>query len=894
MRKRYRIRFWPFSCLAFLPCSSALGEALLPERFDFENGELTQASSNRWTPPTTVGANPNLNVVDGQLAWDFTGQVADPVNNGYYDALFASSGINSGSFHTHFNLEVLEAPFGAETTAGIVPALLIGADGRLVNLSTRALVETGEAVMIGGFIIEDGPRQVLIQALGPELANRGISNVLADPVLTVIQTSEGNPPRTPLDPPIEIMVNDNWEDSQGQLVSDLWKGSPPLAEDSPSSAAVLTLEPGEYTAKVEGKDGMAGVAIVEVFGIDSAGADGRLVNLSTRALVETGEAVMIGGFIIEDGPRQVLIQALGPELANRGISNALADPVLTVIQTSEGNPPRTPLDPPIEIMVNDNWEDSQGQLVFDLWEGSPPLAEDSPSSAAVLTLEPGEYTAKVEGKDGTAGVAIVEVFGIDSVAEEDPFARWNDLEPESWWTESAPYSCHQEKKKTSPWLSAGLMDLGGSDSLSLIRYFGNGSYLRYGFMGFSGCTALHKYPDSFYLDPPADPTYYSLGDLDIHVDIARVPEDATGWFMDDGSRVDMSMDEAVELMNTFVAAYYRRISQDRFRITFHAGNEFDVPGDGSPIAADDELFRLVGACLEGCAYGAPGGLNRIRLSDVSSDTGGGAYNGWAHFGLASFRDGNMETIVHEIGHGWMFWPHSFAEVPWRPSTGRELQGPNPYSNFYDIMSRLGLYPMPGWSHDLPSTLAINRYTAGWIDPEDVALHLVDSATYTLSKPFEEGSQFLVIHSGRRFAFTTLEVLEERTEPFKILWDQVYDPSAPTGLRPCRYEGVLVSRYDQTAGTGTYARFGPALYNEDNPDFLTHVGSGRDDLSLIPDGGSREIGGGVSVSVAKNPDGSYEVTVSGGRVASFERWCDKIWFSGDEYDTGCFLDEAVWE
>ena len=241
--------------------------------------------------------------------------------------------------------------------------------------------------MIGGFIIEDGTSQVLIQAKGPELVNEGISDVLADPVLTVIQTSEGEPPRAILDPPVELMVNDNWEDSQGQLVSDLWGGNPTLAPGSLSSAAVLTLDPGAYTAKVEGKDGTAGVAIIEVYGIDSPDADGRLVNLSTRALVESGEEVMIGGFIIEDGASQVLIQAKGPELVNEGISDVLADPVLTVILTSEGEPPRAILDPPVELMVNDNWEDSQGQLVSDLWGGNPTLAPGSLSSAAVLTLE---------------------------------------------------------------------------------------------------------------------------------------------------------------------------------------------------------------------------------------------------------------------------------------------------------------------------------------------------------------------------------------------------------------------------------------------------------------------------------------------------------------------------
>ncbi len=124
---------------------------------------------------------------------------------------------------------------------------------------------------------------------------------------------------------------------------------------------------------------------------------------------------MIGGFIIEDGARQVLIQAKGPELVNDGISNVLADPVLTVIQTSEGEAPRTVLDPPIELMVNDNWEDSQGQLISDLWGGSPPLTAGGLSAAVVLTLGPGEYTAKVEGKNGTAGVALVEVYGTGSL-----------------------------------------------------------------------------------------------------------------------------------------------------------------------------------------------------------------------------------------------------------------------------------------------------------------------------------------------------------------------------------------------------------------------------------------------------------------------------------------------
>ena len=114
------------------------------------------------------------------------------------------------------------------------------------------------------------------------------------------------------------------------------------------------------------------------------------------------------------------------------------------------------------------------------------------------------------------------------------------------------------------------------------------------------------------------------------------------------------------------------------------------------------------------------------------------------------------------------------------------------------------------------------------------------------------------------------------------------------MRARRYRGVLVSRYDQSPGSGTNARFGPAFYNRDNPNFLADVGWGRDDHSPIPDGAAMNIGGGVTVNAAKNPDGSYDVTVTGGRVAAFTRRCHPMWSSATEYDTGCLLDEAQWE
>ena len=333
---------------------------------------------------------------------------------------------------------------------------------------------------------------------------------------------------------------------------------------------------------------------------------------------------------------------------------------------------------------------------------------------------------------------------------------------------------------------------------------------------------MKKYPDRTYLDPPVDPTYYTLGDLDIAVDIARVPPDAPGWYEDDGKRETMTMAEAVSILNTHVAAYFGKISEGRLRMRFRAGNDFKLEGEGSPMTCMDSRCSWRASWTAGagrgplpCDLGAPGGLNRILLTDVTEDTGGDAFNGAARMGLVSLREANMENLVHEIGHGWMMWPHSYAEVRWDEE---EDNLPNPYSNVLDFMSTVAPLPVPGWRQDMPSTLAVNRYAAGWIGPEEVALHLGDSGTYTLQPPRQRGYQFLVISSGGKHAFTTVEVWTCAIPPTWTSIPWVYDPSTPEERRQFRYDGVLVSRYDQSTGAGTNARFGPALYDEHNPDF----------------------------------------------------------------------------
>ena len=136
--------------------------------------------------------------------------------------------------------------------------------------------------------------------------------------------------------------------------------------------------------------------------------EGKLVNISTRALVGTGAEAMVAGFIIREGGQQVLIQAIvGDILAGRGIGNGLVDSVLTIQDAATQ----------AVLMTNDNWEDNplQSQEISDLWGGgiSNYFTPGGPGSAALISLDAGAYTATVEGKGGTTGVALVEVYEID-------------------------------------------------------------------------------------------------------------------------------------------------------------------------------------------------------------------------------------------------------------------------------------------------------------------------------------------------------------------------------------------------------------------------------------------------------------------------------------------------
>ena len=272
----------------------------------------------------------------------------------------------------------------------------------LGNISTRSFVQTGEHVMIGGFIVQGtGPKRVIIRAIGPELTQFGIPNAMANPRLELHDGSGAL-----------IATNDDWQATilggiiTSNQVSDIQNsGRAPTAASE--SAIIANLQPGNYTAIVRGVNNATGTALVEVYDL-IPDASSSLGNISTRSFVQTGDNVMIGGFIVQGtGPKRVIIRAIGPELTQFGITDAMANPRLELHNGTGAL-----------IAINDDWQTTilggiiTSDQVSDIQNsGRAPTAASE--SAIIANLQPGNYTAIVRGVNNTTGVALVEVYDLN-------------------------------------------------------------------------------------------------------------------------------------------------------------------------------------------------------------------------------------------------------------------------------------------------------------------------------------------------------------------------------------------------------------------------------------------------------------------------------------------------
>ena len=308
-------------------------------------------------------------------------------------------------------------------------SLFVPSEARLVNLSTRASVQTGDGVMIGGFIIDGTvPKTVLIRARGPSMsaAPLFVPGVVADPVLKLFSGQN------------VIAENNNWQDGPscgviicGTPAQITATGMDPCQPNpgqalAPAgcaleSAILIPLNPGAYTVQLSGLNGTTGIGLIEVFQADEENAS-QLVNLSTRARTQTGDGVMIGGFIIDGNePKTILLRGRGPSMSSAPffVTGVLNDPVLRVFAGQS------------IIAENNNWQDAPSCSGFSCGTAAQitafgldpcrpnPGQPSAPAgceleSALLITLNPGAYTTHLTSANGLSGIGLVEIFQLQN------------------------------------------------------------------------------------------------------------------------------------------------------------------------------------------------------------------------------------------------------------------------------------------------------------------------------------------------------------------------------------------------------------------------------------------------------------------------------------------------
>jgi len=258
-----------------------------------------------------------------------------------------------------------------------------GTTARLANLSVRTAMATGQTLIMG-FTLQGGAKSILLRAVGPGLAPFGVSGTMSDPRLALFKDTG------------QLDANDNWGGTSALSAAFASVGAfalPPASLD----AALLRAMDGGQTAQVTGSG--AGVVLVEAYDAGT-GNSPRLINVSARNRVGTGDDILIAGFnITGTGTKQLLVRAVGPTLSVFGVEGTLSDPKLEIYS-----------DAGVKLTENDNWAASLAPTFSAV--GAFQLTAGSRDAALLTNLATGSYTVQVSGVSGGTGEGLIEIYEV--------------------------------------------------------------------------------------------------------------------------------------------------------------------------------------------------------------------------------------------------------------------------------------------------------------------------------------------------------------------------------------------------------------------------------------------------------------------------------------------------
>jgi hypothetical protein len=273
---------------------------------------------------------------------------------------------------------------------------------RLINISSRVHVAgNGDGATVGFVVTGTAPKPILIRAVGDSLAGFGVSDGLSNPSLTLYGANSA-----------VLATNNGWSNDPQIAAAASAVGAFPLVPGKTDAALLLTLEPGLYSAQVTSSN--SGSALLEVYDVAAnvAVPTKQLINISTRAHLDATNPVFQGFVISGDQPKRVLVRAVGSTLSEFGVTDAIADPAITLYSGST------------IVAANDDWEaagTASGNVSLGTASdiasaekavGAFPLPSGSKDAAVLVTLQPGLYSAVVSAPNSQSGTVLVEAYEV--------------------------------------------------------------------------------------------------------------------------------------------------------------------------------------------------------------------------------------------------------------------------------------------------------------------------------------------------------------------------------------------------------------------------------------------------------------------------------------------------